>query len=94
MNERQISIIFVSNDKERLEKYKKLLAADTSNKIITCTFQEAFNQVFIEENSTLENRVQTLKYEIEEITPQLDDLLAEIETKKQLLLYSFSLFPN
>ena len=37
------------------------------------------------ENIELENRVQTIKSEIEEITPQLDDLLAEVEIKDEEL---------
>lgn len=53
MNTRQISILFVSNDKEKLEKYNNLLSADTSNKITSGTFQEAFNLIFIEENPDL-----------------------------------------
>lgn len=53
MNTRQISILFVSNDKDRLVKYNTLLAADATNKIICSTFQEAFNQIFIEENPDL-----------------------------------------
>ena len=53
MNTRQISILFVSNDNERLSKYNTLLAADATNKITSGTFQEAFNQIFIEENPDL-----------------------------------------
>ena len=37
------------------------------------------------ENSDLENKAQILKSEIEEVTPQLDDLLAEVEIKDEEL---------
>jgi signal transduction histidine kinase/CheY-like chemotaxis protein len=53
MNTRQISIVLISNDKERLQTYSDLLAADTGNKIKTGTFEIAFQQIFIEENPDL-----------------------------------------
>ncbi len=41
--------------------------------------------VFTEENSVLENRVQGLKSDIEEVTPQLDELLADVDIKDEEL---------
>jgi uncharacterized protein len=41
--------------------------------------------VFTEENSVLENRVQSLKSDIEEVTPQLDELLADVDIKDEEL---------
>ena len=49
MNTRQISIVLVSNDPERLQTFSKLLSADTGNRIISGTFENAFQQFFIEE---------------------------------------------
>lgn len=40
---------------------------------------------FTTENTDFENRVQILKAEIDEITPQLDDLLVEVEIKEEEL---------
>lgn len=42
-------------------------------------------KVYDEENTEAENRSQTLKAQIEEVTPQLDDLLAEVEIKEEEL---------
>lgn len=41
--------------------------------------------VYAEENTESENRAQALKAQIEEVTPQLDDLLAEVEIKEEEL---------
>ncbi len=84
-NESEVERLNVS-----LTKFKSQLYQVRNNKEYDALTKEIDHseekiKVFIEENSTLENRVQTLKYEIEEITPQLDDLLAEIETKKEEL---------
>lgn len=40
---------------------------------------------FTSENAVLENKIQMLKAEIEEVTPQLEDLLAEVEIKEEEL---------
>ena len=42
-------------------------------------------KVYEEENQEFENRAQSLKVQIEEVTPQLDDLLAEVEIKEEEL---------
>ncbi|KAA3617381.1 MAG: hypothetical protein D8M58_02620 [Calditrichaeota bacterium] len=52
MNTRQISICLVSNNEERLTKYLNLLA-DPTNKITAGTFEQAFHEIFIEENPDL-----------------------------------------
>ena len=52
MNTRQIFIILVSNNADTIKSYKELLA-DSRNKIKSCTFEEAFHEVFIEENPDL-----------------------------------------
>jgi signal transduction histidine kinase/CheY-like chemotaxis protein len=52
MNTRQISVILVSNNKDSIKTYQELLA-DPRNKITTCNFEQAFHQVFIEENPDL-----------------------------------------
>lgn len=52
MSERQISISLISNDEERLRKYLELLA-DPTNKVSAGTFEQAFQEIFIEENPDL-----------------------------------------
>ncbi len=52
MDTRQISICLISNNEERLNKYLGLLV-DPTNKVIAGTFNQAFQEIFIEENPDL-----------------------------------------
>ena len=52
MNTRQISVILVSNNEDKIKSYQEILA-DPRNKVTTCSFEQAFHQVFIEENPDL-----------------------------------------
>ena len=82
------------NEIERLNasltKFKAQLYQVRNNKEYDALTKEIDNSeekinVFTGENVELENKVQILKSEIEEITPQLDDLLAEVEIKDEEL---------
>lgn len=82
------------NEIERLNasltKFKAQLYQVRNNKEYDALTKEIDNSeekinVFTTENVDLENKAQILKSEIEEITPQLDDLLAEVEIKDEEL---------
>lgn len=85
-----------SNESEKarldasLTKFKAQLYQVRNNKEYDALTKEIDHseekiKVYEEENTEAENRSQTLKVQIEEVTPQLDDLLAEVEIKEEEL---------
>ena len=73
-----------------LKKFKAQLYQVRNNKEYDALTKEIDHSeekisVYTAENKTFENKVQMLKAEIEEVTPQLDDLLAEVEIKEEEL---------
>ena len=73
-----------------LKKFKSQLYQVRNNKEYDALTKEIDHseekiKLFEDENLELENRVQTLKSEIEEVTPQLEEFLAELEVKEEEL---------
>jgi len=84
-NESEIERLNIS-----LKKFKSQLYQVRNNKEYDALTKEIDHSeekigTYEEENIEFENRVQSLKSEIEEITPQLEDLLAEVEIKEEEL---------
>lgn len=80
----------VADFKENLKKFKAQLYQVRNNKeydALTKEIDHSEEKIknFESENAELENIVQTLKTDIEQITPQLSDLLTEIEIKEEEL---------
>ena len=87
---------FKSNESEverlnaSLTKFKAQLYQVRNNKEYDALTKEIDHSeekinVYTEENSLLENRVQILKSEIEEVTPLLEELLSDVEVKQEEL---------
>ena len=84
-NESEIERLNVS-----LTKFKAQLYQVRNNKEYDALTKEIDHSeekisTFTSENEVLENKIQMLKADIEEVTPQLDGLLAEVEIKEEEL---------
>ena len=84
-NESEIERLNIS-----LKKFKAQLYQVRNNKEYDALTKEIDHSeekilTYEAENTDLENRVQTLKADIEEVSPQLDELLAEVKIKEEEL---------
>ena len=93
---KEASATMKSNESEierlniNLTKFKAQLYQVRNNKEYDALTKEIDHSeekiaTFTSENEVLENRIQMLKADIEEVTPQLEELLAEVEIKQEEL---------